>query len=583
MTGIPAAPGIALGPIRVIRPSAAVPPPATAASVPPAEAWARVAEALALCRAELAALEADVRRRVGESEAGIFSAQTLMLDDPMLIDPIQSAIRERRLSPPAAVAAGVEAACGLLEGLADPVFRARAADVRDVGQRIVAALGSGDRPATLTFSPAGDGPVIVAALELFPSQTAALDPRQVAGILTERGSATSHAAILARGLGIPAVVGVAGLMAAVRDGLVAAVDGATGAVMLDPSPVERAEWIARQAVAARHSAESSPASRNSEGLEAVTRNGISINLWANAGNEAEVEAAVLQGAGGIGLLRTEFLFAAASHMPDEATQTAVYRRLVQRAAPRPVVVRLLDVGSDKPWPAFPLPDESNPALGLRGIRALLHRPEVLTTQVRALLRAAGAGVVWILLPMVTGLDELAAVQSEVAACRRSLAAEGVAVPDHVPVGVMVETPAAALMAAELSAACDFFSIGTNDLVQHTLAVDRTNPAVAARAEGMDPAVLRLIQMTISAAAFRKIPVEVCGEWGGDPGIIPVLVGLGITRLSMAPSRLAEAARVIRTLDAAAAGRLARRCLKAGSAAAVQEILRAAGRRRRSSS
>ncbi|MHA6910716.1 phosphoenolpyruvate--protein phosphotransferase [Ralstonia pseudosolanacearum] len=516
--GIGASPGLAIGTVHVMQPGVSAVPDHP---VPLAAGGDLLDRALADTRAELAALARDTAARLGEAEAGIFKAQAELLGDTDLMTLTCQAMVEGH-----GVAwswhHAVERLAERLAALGNPLLAARAADLRDVGRRV---LGHLDPALRGTAQALPDGPCILVAQDLSPSDTAALDTRRIAGIVTAQGGPTSHTAILTRTLGIPAVVAAGPAVLDVASGTQAIVDGSSGQLYLDPdaAAVAGAEaWLREDAARAqREQAE--------RGLPARTRDGHAVEIAANVNLPAQAIEAVTLGAEGVGLMRTEFLFLERDHAPDEDAQHEVYAAMLAALGGRPLIVRTLDIGGDKQVPHLNLPKEENPFLGVRGARLLLRRPDLMEPQLRALYRAAcGGGPLSIMFPMITSLDEVIALRAACERIRAELDAPAV------PLGIMVEVPAAALLANQLAEHVDFFSIGTNDLTQYTLAIDRQHPDLAAEADSLHPAVLRLIQLTVQGAARHGRWVGVCGGLAGDPFGALLLTGLGVHELSMSP-------------------------------------------------
>ncbi|MFV8603401.1 phosphoenolpyruvate--protein phosphotransferase [Ralstonia pseudosolanacearum] len=516
--GIGASPGLAIGTVHVMQPGVSAIPDHP---VPLATGGDLLDRALADTRAELAALARDTAARLGEAEAGIFKAQAELLGDTDLMTLTCQAMVEGH-----GVAwswhHAVERLAERLAALGNPLLAARAADLRDVGRRV---LGHLDPALRGTAQALPDGPCILVAQDLSPSDTAALDTRRIAGIVTAQGGPTSHTAILTRTLGIPAVVAAGPAVLDVASGTQAIVDGSGGQLYLDPdaAAVAGAEaWLREDAARAqREQAE--------RGLPARTRDGHAVEIAANVNLPAQAIEAVTLGAEGVGLMRTEFLFLERDHTPDEDAQHEVYAAMLGALGGRPLIVRTLDIGGDKQVPHLNLPKEENPFLGVRGARLLLRRPDLMEPQLRALYRAAcGGGPLSIMFPMITSLGEVIALRAACERIRAELDAPAV------PLGIMVEVPAAALLADQLAEHVDFFSIGTNDLTQYTLAIDRQHPDLAAEADSLHPAVLRLIQLTVQGAARHGRWVGVCGGLAGDPFGALLLTGLGVHELSMSP-------------------------------------------------
>ena len=531
LSGVPASAGVAIGPARRLgAPSG--PPPDRAADDPERERG-RLDEALAAAREAIAHDRQAVAGRAGEAEAAIFDAHLALLDDEALVDPAQEAIAGGATAERAWHDAAEQVA-ELYRGLDEPLLRERAADVLDVGRRVVAAV-TGEEAAGPTE------PGIVLAGELTPAEAAQLDPALVRGIATAHGSATAHAAILARALGLPAAVGLGDALLAIEEGTPLLLDGEAGTLEVDPGEdvlrdaEDRGERLAARRAAARERAHEPGA----------TRDGARVEVFANLGSAAEAATAVELGAEGVGLLRTEFLFLDRAQLPDEDEQAETLRQIAVALDGRPLVVRTLDAGADKPLPALPMPPEANPFLGVRGIRLALERPEILATQLRAILRVAADHPLKAMLPMVATLAEVRAARALLDEARR---ATGIDAP--LELGIMVEVPAAALTAAHLAEHVDFFSLGTNDLTQYTMAAERGDERLAGLLAGPQPAVLRLVQATVEAAAARGRWVGVCGELAGDPAAAVLLAGLGVTELSMAPALVAEAKAALRAVDLA---------------------------------
>jgi phosphoenolpyruvate-protein phosphotransferase len=529
--GAGGAPGIAIGPIVCYQPIV------TSNAAPFSVRRERAV-------AYLKALSARLREKGMPDEAAIFDAQVLLVADPALEAVVVA--HEQAGAPVAeAIRAAIDELAAPLESLDDPYLRERAADVRATG---VALLGD-ERPVQL---PPG---AILLAPALTPAETVNLPLQSIGGLGTAQGSATSHTAILARSLGIPAVLGLGPEALAWPEGTRAILDGEAGVLILEPDMATQARYEQLQL-------EHRAALANRAGLRelpAETSDGRRIALWANIGGLAEVDAAIKAGAEGIGLLRTEFLFLQRSAPPSEDEQVDAYAAVLHRMAGRPVVVRTLDVGGDKPLPYLPALSEPNPFLGERGIRFSQHFPDLFRTQLRALLRAATQGDLRIMLPMVATTADLEWAHDQMQGVADDLRAAGINFRAEVPLGIMVETPAAALMADRLASKAAFFSVGSNDLAQYTLAADRTLARLAGRYNGDEPAVYRLIAMTIAGARTAGIAVGICGELAADPEAAVALLGLGVDELSMAPSSIGAVKERIRATtfaDAQDAGRRA---------------------------
>ncbi len=556
LVGLPASPGTAVGPLMHLgHPELKIPegPPR-----PAAEETAALEGALAAVRRELQALRETTAQRAGAYQAAIIDAHLLFLEDPELVGAAREDIKTGRLGAAAAWAKASAQVRRGWEQMTDPRMRLRAADLEGVARRVLAnILGVAES------APIGRG--LLVAEELSPTDTAGLDPSQVLGIATAGGGPTSHSAILARSLGIPAVVGIGPAVLRLPAGTMALLDGDLGTLLPDPLPAEVGAAKARQVAHRKAAAEEARAAHH----PAVTSDGITIEVGANIGSLADAVAAAQAGADGVGLLRTEFLFQAAADMPDEDAQAAAYEAIAVALKGRPLTIRTLDVGADKPLSFLPRAEEDNPALGVRGLRLGLAQPELLATQLRAIVRVAAAHRLRVMFPMVASQEEIIAAREVLKAI--SPAERGARVP-ALEVGIMVEVPAAALEAAKLAGMVDFMSLGTNDLSQYTLAADRVNPAVAGLADPLHPAVLRLIQATAAAGRAAGSWVGVCGELGGETLATELLIGLGVTELSAAPVRVAAVKDAVRRVDSAAARELAEQALSLPSAAAVHQLL-----------
>jgi phosphotransferase system enzyme I (PtsI) len=498
----------------------------------------------------LAALREALRAGAEGAVEEILHTQELLLHDHVFQGLVSQRIRDRAISAKAALAEVIVQLSGTFAGLEDPYIRDRAADLRDIGQRVYRELTGGRE--SLDYPP---GSVLVAG-DISPSVAAGLDPSEVAGVVIQSGANTSHAAILLRSLGIPAVGGLTDLHAFATAGRTVLVDGFAGLVFVEPSAAVRASYQKLEADLRAHDA-----LLESESLRpAVTLDGVSIRLDANLGKSADVEAAKRWNADGVGLYRTEFAFDIRDRFPTEDEQAAILRGVAERLHPRPVVFRLLDIGAEKSLPYFPLPSVPNPALNLRGVRLLLAHPALLRTQLRAILRVSALHSVSVLLPMVGGVEEVRAVRAVLQDLENDLRSCGVPFDIDLPVGAMIEVPSAALVAADLAREVDFLSLGTNDLVQYLVAADREDPAMSAYYRALHPAVLRLIEGVVAAAKTADKPLSICGEMAGAPFYTELLLGLGLRSFSLAPRQLGAVRHEIRRTDTRAATVLARQLL-----------------------
>jgi phosphoenolpyruvate-protein phosphotransferase (PTS system enzyme I) len=527
---------------------------------------ARFEAALDKTERELLALQRSVQERIGSSESDIFMAQALVLRDPTIKRKVAAVIREQQVNTEAALSQVVERYTNAFDTIADPYLRERAADFRDVGRRVLKALLQ-EGGAECTEIP--DGSIVVAE-ELLPSVTARLELNQVRGFVTERGSKFSHSSILARSMHTPAVAGVAEAPRVIKTGDQIIVDGVSGVVFVNPEPSVQTEYERLEGEFRAYK----NGLQQIVGLPSVTGDGTSIVLLANVNKFADTEAAFLYRADGVGLYRTEFGFLIRSAFPTEDEQYEFLKRSAERLHPRPITLRLLDIGADKQLPYFPLPTSRNPSLSERGVRLLLKHPAVLKTQLRAFLRVSGDHPISILLPVVGGVEEIKSVKTLIADVMTELSTEAKPFDPHVPVGAMIEIPSAALMAETMAEEVNFFCLGTNDLIQYLLAADREDESPVPYYEPLHPAVLRLIRSVTEAADQAGRPITICGEMAGDPRYTDLLLGLGLRRFSVSPGEILGVKSAIRATNLSAANALAQQVLAMRSVAEVRALLRA---------
>ena len=524
----------------------------------PDEHWRRLQDALRAVRHDVRVLRDRTAVEIGEPEAAIFDAQLLLLDDPDVVAAARTRV-DAGAGPAHAWAESLAPVEADLAALADEYLQARAAEVRDVRNRVVRRLGG-------VSGAAVDVDGVLVARDLTPAEAAVLDPRQTVAVVLGDGSPTAHSTILLRARGIPAVVGVGALVAAVTPGTVVAVDGTTGEVVLDPDERALADFRDR----ARRAEERTATARARAAEPAVTLDGTTVLVGANLGTVADARAAT--GADLAGLVRTEFCFLGRSTAPTVDEQEAAYRAIAEAMTGRRITLRTLDVGGDKPLPYVPMAEEANPFLGVRGIRLALGRDDVsralFTDQLAAIVRVAHDHPVDVMFPMVTTVDELLAARGLLDDAVR---VDGRGTPAGLRVGIMVEVPATALKAAAFAPHVDFLSIGTNDLTQYALAAERGNAELAVLADPLDPGVLALIGAA-GAAAATGVLVAVCGELAGDVQAAVLLLGLGGRELSVVPAAVARVTEAVRRVDLAVAEELARRALAAPDAAAVRRLL-----------
>jgi phosphotransferase system enzyme I (PtsI) len=524
---------------------------------------ARFEDALDRAERELKVLQQTVGEKIGANEADIFAAHALLVRDAVFRNAVTAIVRDKLVNVEGAVADVIDRFSHAFEQIPDAYLRERAADIRDVGRRVLGAL-VGEGPDGMEV-PEG---AIVVADELLPSLTARLELARVRGFVTERGGKFSHASILARSLGTPAVAGVTGAADKIRTGDQLIVDGVAGVVFVNPKPSVQAEYDRLEEEITDYR---TGLSRLVD-LPSVTADGTRITLLANISKFSDTEAALLYKAEGIGLYRTEFSFTIRPAFPSEDEQYEYLARAAERFHPRKIALRLLDIGGDKTLPYFPLPTSRNPSLAQRGIRLLLQHPDVLKRQLRAFLRVSAKHPVSVLLPVVGGLEEVRETRAIIAEVQDELRAAGLPFNRDIPVGAMIEVPSAALMAAALAREVDFFSLGTNDLVQYVLAADREDETIAPYYQPMHPAVLRLIQWVATAADGAGRTLTMCGEMAGDPFYTELLIGLGLRELSVAPGEMLAVKDAIRKVRIERAQALAHQVLELGSVAEIADLL-----------
>jgi len=562
--GIPASPGIAWGPAFFHAEKEL--------SVPRREVQdtsdeiKRLEEALTSAGTQIANLRVKTQSETSAEEAAIFEAHALFLQDPTLITAVHEMIEGQGLNAEVAWMDSIEVNASKMEALDDEYFRARAADIRDVGHRVLRILlGVAESDLSALTHPS-----IILARDLTPSDTVRLDKSLVLGFCTAEGGPTSHTAILAKALGLPAVVGLGVEILTLKNETPLLVDGDRGEVVAYPDEATRQIFETRhQKAAIRAEAESKVAHE-----PAITQDGHQVEIVANIGNPQEASFALEQGAEGIGLLRTEFLYLDRVEAPDENEQLAAYDEIMDVMEGRPVVVRTLDVGGDKELPYLNLGHEANPFLGWRAIRMCLDQPDFFKVQLRALWRASPGHDLRIMFPMIATLEEARRARTLLKEARDEVEAAGYPIADQIQIGIMVEVPSVAVLADLFAREVDFFSIGTNDLTQYTMAAERTNEKVAHLSDACHPAILRQIKRILEAAHVEGIWVGLCGELAGDPDAVPILLGLGLDEFSMAPTSIPRAKALIRRWSLAQAQKLASQVIDLDSAAAVRDFVRA---------
>jgi len=536
--GIAASPGIVIAKAYVAEAEAFVPERASAAN--PAAEEARLDAAIAKARAELEAIRDDAAARIGADKAEIFEGHLLLLEDPDLIDGIREKLANDGVTAEYALYETAQGFIEVLQSMDNELLRGRAVDVKDVSGRVMSHLRGVPHASLSAISE----PCVVVARDLTPSDTAQLNLAVVRGFVTEIGSRTSHSAIMARSLEIPAVVGAGAAVLDIKPGASIILDAVEGRVHVDPSPERLAEYEAKKAAYDKNKAELALL----KDRPTTSADGHRVELAANIGSVKDLEKVLDNGAEAIGLFRTEFLYMGRSSLPTEEEQYQTYKHVLEKMNGKPVVIRTLDIGGDKELPYLELPKETNPFLGRRALRFTLHREDVFRAQLRALLRASAHGNLKIMFPMVAVREEWLAAKRLLDEEREKLRSEGGTIANRIETGIMIEIPAAAIAADMFAKDVDFFSIGTNDLIQYTMAADRMNETVSYLYQPCHPAILRLVQMVIRAAEREGKWVGMCGEMAGDETAIPLLLGLGLHEFSMSAGSVLPARRQIARLS-----------------------------------
>ncbi len=560
--GIPVSPGIARG-VVVVRSDGFLEPVSyrVRAERVPSE-LDRFEAALVQTRGEIHELQREILQSGRKSEASIFDAHLLILEDRSVLDEVSASLEKERWNIETVFFRVMRRFMDSLRSIDDPYLRERVIDIEDVAKRVLRKLARGGDAMEKTVGHAH----ILLALDLTPSDTAEMDAELVLGFATEMGSVTSHTAIVARSMGIPAVVGLHGIREKVHTGRTILLDGYSGLLIVDPteetlaqySELERAKSaVVEKLVELRHT-------------RARTSDGMAITLSANIEFAHESSAVVDSGAEGVGLYRTEFFYMNPRALPGEDEQAENYARVVSAVNPHGVIIRTLDIGGDKMPVEGVAYQEANPFLGWRGIRMSLELPDLFRSQVRAILRASAVGKVRIMFPLISGLEEIRKARAHVESCKDELRKQGVPFDEEIQIGAMIEVPSAAVIADQLAAEVDFFSIGTNDLIQYTLAVDRVNDRVAGLYQPEHPAIMRLLKQIVDAAHQGNIWAGLCGEMAGDIHLTPFLVGIGIDELSVSPSLIPRVKSAVQKLEAAACRTLASEVLSLNRSADIRE-------------
>ncbi|RCX22500.1 phosphotransferase system enzyme I (PtsI) [Fontibacillus phaseoli] len=534
----------------------------------PAAELARLEEALATSQRELEAIKERTLQELGEKKAEIFESHLLILNDPELLTPVRDKITAEKVSAEYALDETSKQFISMFENMKSAYLRERAADMRDVTKRVLThLLGlSYVNPAEISEE------VIVIAEDLTPSDTAQLNRKYVKGFTTNIGGRTSHSAIMARSLEIPAVVGTKDVLAQVNSGDMIIVDGLDGVVIVNPAPEVLEEYKTKRDNHLRQIEEW----KKLREIPTVSEDGVHVELAANIGTPNDVTGVLENGGEGVGLYRTEFLYMGRSELPSEEVQFNAYKTVLEKMEGKPVVVRTLDIGGDKELPYLDLPKEMNPFLGFRAVRLCLERTDIFRTQLRALLRASTYGNLRIMFPMIATLDEFRQAKVLLLEEKEKLVSEGIAVSGSIQLGIMVEIPSTAVLADQFAKEVDFFSIGTNDLIQYTMAADRMNERVSYLYQPYNPAILRLVKMVIDAAHKEGRWAGMCGEMAGDATAIPLLLGLGLDEFSMSATSILPARSQISKLSKAEMKDLADLALQKQTAEEVVQLVRGIG-------
>lgn len=529
--------GVAAGPISFYRRASGVIPRHEVSDT--AAELERFRAARETAKEQLAKLYDKALAEAGEDAAMLFEAHQMMLDDLDFVESIEGMMENDRVNAEAAVSDTGAQFAEMFAAMDDSYMQARAADIRDISARVIGILtGEGESGIV------SDVPCIVAADDLAPSETVQLDKALILGFITAGGSANSHTAILARTMGIPAIIGAGDALQPEMEGKYAIIDGQTGEAVIEPDDAERERLLKKQA---KEKALKELLDQL-KGKPNVTKDGRNVMVYCNIGSSADIDAVLQNDGGGIGLFRSEFLYLQGSDYPTEDEQFEAYKTVAERMGGRRVIIRTLDIGADKQADYFHLDKEENPAMGLRAIRICLTRPEVFRTQLRALYRASAYGKIAIMFPMITSVWEVQEIKRICRNIRAELAEEGVPMADKVELGIMIETPAAVMMSAELAREVDFFSVGTNDLTQYTLAVDRQGVGLDRFFDAHHPAVLRMLRMAAENAHKAGIWIGICGELGADAELIETFLSMGIDELSVSPSAVLPLRSAIRSID-----------------------------------
>ncbi len=540
LTGIGASEGVSVGKVLLfIEEEMIIPEVKTVDSTVESE-LTKLDEGLKKSKTQLIAIREKVKEKMGEDKAAIFDGHIMLLEDEDLIMEVQDKIKGEGLPAAKALSDGIEEYCAMISALEDPYLRERAADLQDIGKRWLKNILGIKIKDLSNLEPN----TVVVTYDLTPSDTAQLDLENCVGFITEVGGKTAHSAIMARSLELPAVVGVKGVLSEVKEGEAVVMDGEAGVLFLNPAEDVIKEYNDKKEKIEKEKEELKKLITE----EAITPDGRKVDIWGNIGSPKDVDAVIEAGASGVGLYRTEFLFMDSDHFPTEQEQYEAYRVVAEKLKGKPLTIRTMDIGGDKELPYLDLPKEMNPFLGYRAIRISLENKEMFKTQLRAILRASQYGQIKIMYPMISSINEIRKANMILEECKKELDAEGKVYDTNIKVGIMIETPSTAIIAYKFAKEVDFFSIGTNDLTQYFLAVDRGNEMVSSLYNSFNPAVLEAIQKVIDSAHDAGISVSMCGEFAGDKKATKLLLGMGLDSFSMSASSMLPVKKIIRNTN-----------------------------------
>ena len=540
LTGIGASEGVSIGKVLLfIEEEMIIPEVKTVDSTVESE-LTKLDEGLKKSKTQLIAIREKVKEKMGEDKAAIFDGHIMLLEDEDLIMEVQDKIKGEGLPAAKALSDGIEEYCAMISALEDPYLRERAADLQDIGKRWLKNILGIKIKDLSNLEPN----TVVVTYDLTPSDTAQLDLENCVGFITEVGGKTAHSAIMARSLELPAVVGVKGVLSEVKEGEAVVMDGEVGVLFLNPAEDVIKEYNDKKEKIEKEKEELKKLITE----EAITPDGRKVDIWGNIGSPKDVDAVIEAGASGVGLYRTEFLFMDSDHFPTEQEQYEAYKVVAEKLKGKPLTIRTMDIGGDKELPYLDLPKEMNPFLGYRAIRISLENKEMFKTQLRAILRASQYGQIKIMYPMISSINEIRKANAILEECKKELDAEGKVYDTNIKVGIMIETPSTAIIAYKFAKEVDFFSIGTNDLTQYFLAVDRGNEMVSSLYNSFNPAVLEAIQKVIDSAHDAGISVSMCGEFAGDKKATKLLLGMGLDSFSMSASSMLPVKKIIRNTN-----------------------------------